>query len=691
MTYLARSNQPPNLSRQTSDVLGSANTTYVGEHFEGIYHILLAHAIKIENSATETNIRFSGELALSGATTVLALFAALTNPAFTVFALGAGGIGAMTLASKVARLGVGQVTIALGDGKKVPFSNYNLLPPRDKSTLTLIRELGKEVAVYLSQFNDLKIIKTEWDKMSHRFHKEYGAAVFKNPDDLWKVFDRDEVKRLVFAPADQYRLLKSQPQEQVVDPIYAKTVDVDPIKTAQPTTIDTLAVPAPPTYAYRVDNVDADDVLEDPWGVTPSPASTPVSTAITPEFETALDCILNSPFKSRAFFGAQRSGKSMMVSIISRKLHNRGVKVFHLNLLSFVKEDLDEDAEYTKHCVESIRADISHIPTNEDGQAEVNELVQDCVDMIQRWWDCPGEAILIVDEWAYLSSKDCYFASFLESIVKLISDKRAATGSSGMKREKAVYMIAPTMVASNMTKSGLSIKSSDLVYVTINPNSNVDWNGQGVTFDHQLFDQVKNNFTHLSYPEGLDAERIAYVGDRWYPLGTHPDMLNEEIKPHSGTYVNLAPAKYKPESTAPEPAIQTSSVAVMERPEPEDDLMDLFDFVEPEEVVEIESYDDYDNLILKLNQSMTSDNPSVVASSKFFLGMLTLLGELGQGFDFTVDSEFTKNKVFQSAKASGALKSQSKESVVAALMNLTKDPRDFVEHLGENTFKVTLH
>jgi len=54
---------------------------------------------------------------------------------------------------------------------------------------------------------------------------------------------------------------------------------------------------------------------------------------------TALSALLTSPFLSRAWFGAQRTGKSYLAAVASLELSKRGISIYHLNLASYGDED----------------------------------------------------------------------------------------------------------------------------------------------------------------------------------------------------------------------------------------------------------------------------------------------------------------------------------------------------------------
>ena len=467
-------------------------------------------------------------------------FAAVTLPGWGTFALAgaaAGYIGTLASEGKTTGqilpfpfLGIGLGSIVRGIAKAPGVSegdliDYQYLDPKQKSDYALISMFAPEIAAALASLNTDRERKACWAKVSRRFYQLYSRNVVNGPDGIE---------------------LKGDPH-QIVAALMGATA-VGPTKL--PTTSDgpQLSPTVGPGIATQLNAVDvsAVEIEPDPWvesvpsanlptdtmdvaqyaarvAVVEQPA--PVASTLSLSPKTALAQIHQSPYKSRIFFGAQRSGKSMLVAIASRQLAERGTKVYHLNLLSYSKEGLDEDATYTRHCVRSIRGDISKL-----SEPDVIALVQDAIALVHEWWQ-QEDAILLVDEWAYLSAKDGQHAATLQHLLGLIAGKMAALTSSGMKRTLAVWAVAPKMVAGNMTDSGKAIKSMECVYVTVPPNRTVQWNGQGVGFDDQLFDQVSNNFS-ISYPglsDGDGAERIAFAGDRWLPLGTTPDMLAQPL------------------------------------------------------------------------------------------------------------------------------------------------------------------
>jgi hypothetical protein len=430
-----------------------------------------------------------------------------------------------------------------GDDDGDDLIDYHYLDAKQKSDFALLSTMLHDIAEVLAQHPTEASRRVAWANMSRRFHQTYARALKENPDLVAMASNKEDLKRLVFADAEELLALTTEGLNQPALP---------------PAPAPSPLAPGPATRLNAVDVVAVEvEAPPDPWyekPVTPSPVHQPepmerasVSIETMPAAEyvgqvsvlegravttlaaptTALEHILQSPYQSRAFFGSQRSGKSMLVAIGSQELARRGTKTYHINLLSFAKDEgQDEDAEYTRHCFKSVRGDISKM-----GAAEVANLIGDAIAAVHQWWD-EQNALLIIDEWAYTAAKFGQYADLLKEFVILVSGKISALTSSGMKRTVAIWTIAPTMVAGNMLEcGGKSIKSMKLTYVTVPPGKAVEWQGQAVGFDEQLFDQVAGNFA-ITYPTMTDAagqDRIAYVGDRWLPLGTNPAMLMAPI------------------------------------------------------------------------------------------------------------------------------------------------------------------
>lgn len=256
---------------------------------------------------------------------------------------------------------------------------------------------------------------------------------------------------------------------------------------------------------------------------------------------TALSRLLDNPFTSTVFFGSQRTGKSMLVAVLGRILTGKGVRVYHINLLSYTSETTDEDAVYTEHVFKTVKADISQDRRLDDPTIP-NHDVNRAMKLVDEWWADPKPGVIVIDEWAYLSSEH---AGKANEVVRAISAKLSAVASSGIKRNKAAYAILPIMVAGDMTKAGKSIKGLRPCYVTIAPGRWVDWQGSKITFDDQLFSQVKRNFEGISdRPDPYylpDTDRIACINGEWLEIGATPGMLKIPFQQENPIIPDIAP------------------------------------------------------------------------------------------------------------------------------------------------------
>lgn len=238
--------------------------------------------------------------------------------------------------------------------------------------------------------------------------------------------------------------------------------------------------------------------------------------------ETALSNLLASPYTSRAIFGAQRTGKSYLAAVASSKMAANGTKVYHLNLASYG----DEDSRYWQHATDSVRGDLSAL-----GEGEANRLITKAVNLVKRFY-ADADALLIVDEWAYLGATTNQHADALAPLLKLLADKIATLSSTGMKRHKAIWTIAPEFVAGGLTQDAKAVKKLALCLVAIAPGTTAEWHGQAVGFSAELFSQIQNNYP-ITYPNrhGCDSDRIAYVCGRWLPVGVDGGELGKAPTP----------------------------------------------------------------------------------------------------------------------------------------------------------------
>jgi len=108
--------------------------------------------------------------------------------------------------------------------------------------------------------------------------------------------------------------------------------------------------------------------------------------------------------------------------------------------------------------------------------------------------------------------------------MRIIADKITTLSSSGKKRMQAIWTIAPEFVAGSLTQDAKAVKKLKLCYVSVNPDASIDWQGQTIGFDWELFSQIKANYT-ITDPIGVPSqERVCFIGSDWVPVGKLPDL-----------------------------------------------------------------------------------------------------------------------------------------------------------------------
>lgn len=225
---------------------------------------------------------------------------------------------------------------------------------------------------------------------------------------------------------------------------------------------------------------------------------------------TAVNIFISDPYESRCIFGSQRTGKSYFAAVVSAKLALTGTRIYHINLASYGVEDFT----YWQHAYKSVCADISAMDTY-DAKYQIDKATQ----LIFEFYADPNPSILIVDEIAYLGSTGNYHKASLEKMVTVMADKITVLSSSGKKRKKAIWTIAPEFVAGAVTQDTKAIKKLTLCYLTIHPEKTVDWEGQDIGFNSSLFDQIKTNYS-IFYPVDIpDEDRVVFIGDSWMSIG----------------------------------------------------------------------------------------------------------------------------------------------------------------------------
>jgi hypothetical protein len=315
------------------------------------------------------------------------------------------------------------------------------------------------------------------------------------------------------------------------------------------TRLGAIAVPAVPFETQP---------LDDPVQVQAVTEPAVRTIAAPPAQRTAFTTLMDAPYISRAFFGAQRTGKSLFASEVSKQMSKElGTQIFHLNLASYG----EEDARYWSHA-KSVTGDLVSMS---EGEARV--LIVRALGLLREFHSHPGDkgAILIVDEATYVGAINNAYAELLEPINRFIADKITAYTSTGMKRTRAIWTIAPEFVAGALVQDAKSIKKLGLVYVTIAPGKFVEWKGNKIGFSPELFGQLKNNFDAVSRPPQMNAalephDRICLVGEDWLPVGL--DAKVAAAQPNIFDSVPVAVA------STPTPMVKSAvSVAVQEKPE----------------------------------------------------------------------------------------------------------------------------
>ena len=288
----------------------------------------------------------------------------------------------------------------------------------------------------------------------------------------------------------------------------------------------------PPDYVIDLDRLVEESIATAPVVQSPvAPAPPPVPQRGMPK-ETGIEKILANPFESRAFFGAQRTGKSYLVACTSQRLAEKGIKVFHINLASLPDGD---DTRYWGHA-RSVRADLAMLDPG-----EARAVTGEALKLVKDFREAGRGAILICDEWTIMGGLLHSYAEYIESLTKLLGDTITSFKSSGIQRQKAVWTIAPDIIAGGLTDTAkMAVKNLSLVLVAIPPWETVTWQAEEgglintVSFSPGLYGQLKRNYTglippvHNSFLAGSD--RIVFTDGHWYPVGVDKHSLKSSIK-----------------------------------------------------------------------------------------------------------------------------------------------------------------
>ena len=265
---------------------------------------------------------------------------------------------------------------------------------------------------------------------------------------------------------------------------------------------------------------------------------------------SALDTIIHTPFVSRAIFGFQRTGKTNLVAMALEELAKLyGVRAFVINLNAYTGNGEQEVYWQGEH-ITAVLGDLEEITDADKAQALINQAKALVDDFTQHH----GPAVLVVDEWSGTSASHATYAEPLQALVRKIAGRVTSLASTGVQREKAVWTIAPEMVAETMDAFGKAIKKLSVCLVGIAPGHVAKWKHTELTFSDELLAQVRRNFPAISNPPTDSAHsRIAFMDGHWRELGT-----TALIK------VNAVAGGEQPGDTAPKlPSLTTTADGLM--------------------------------------------------------------------------------------------------------------------------------
>jgi hypothetical protein len=234
-----------------------------------------------------------------------------------------------------------------------------------------------------------------------------------------------------------------------------------------------------------------------------------------PAPETALEVILASPLQSRFFIGAQRTGKSYLAAVATQRMQNTAV--YHINLASYG----EEDEKYWGHAIESTRGDLATMVS----ESAVRALLDAAMGTVSKFVNHLGSpAILVVDEFAFVGSKFGRWAKAVEQFMGIIANQIAALSSTGEKRQKAIYALAPTFTAGGVEQAAKAVKDLQLCYLAIHKERTVQWLTSRISFNEELHERIKANWKVADFDLDLDADRCCYIQGQWRAVGKLPEL-----------------------------------------------------------------------------------------------------------------------------------------------------------------------
>ena len=235
------------------------------------------------------------------------------------------------------------------------------------------------------------------------------------------------------------------------------------------------------------------------------------------EPRSALETFINTPFVSRAIFGFQRTGKTNMVAIALSKLAAKyGVHAFVINLNAYTGNG-EQDVYWQGEHITAVLGDLGEISDEDEAQA----LIDKASKLVDEFTKHHGPAILVVDEWSGTTASHATHVEQLQPLIKKIAGRVTSLASTGVQREKAIWTIAPEMVAETMDAFGKAVKKLSVCLVAIAPGHTAKWKTTELSFSDELLTQVRKNFPGISDPpKDSEHSRIAYIDGQWRALGT---------------------------------------------------------------------------------------------------------------------------------------------------------------------------
>jgi hypothetical protein len=224
---------------------------------------------------------------------------------------------------------------------------------------------------------------------------------------------------------------------------------------------------------------------------------------------TLVESFLSKPYESRVIAGAQRAGKTYPALVVSAKMAEAGTNIFYINLANHGANNVSA-WEAIATCV------ICDLPSADE--YEGNVAITNAVELVKEFFR-HDDAILIVDEYAYIGTATGSYSRSLGPLLAVLADKIAACSSTGIARKKAIWAIIPEFVAGAMAQDAKAIKKLAITLSAIAPGRTVYWQNNAITFSDELFAQVANNWEISKPPAYSKHERIAYTDGQWLPIG----------------------------------------------------------------------------------------------------------------------------------------------------------------------------